>query len=793
MNTGTGTFTIGTNNNVANDRYFNVVIGATNELVLAPMTANIAILGAIKNNGSNASALTVYGNNSVLLNGTVASQSASLYTGPTWVNGGTLQVANASAINNTSGITINGTGSKYLHTSSVAGTKPITITRGTLDGTGSVGAVTVANNSGSVVANGNGGTTALTVASLTFNGAATMNLSRASGVSVAVTGALATTPANGLVTINGSGTWSNGLNNLISFGSFGGSIADFTLGTITGLNARQSVGALSLNGSNIALNVTGDTPKWTGLVSSEWSTAAIASPKNWKLFNAGTETDFIASDNVLFDDSATGTTTVDITAANVNPASTTFSNSSLTYTLQSSGGFGIASGTLTKSGTGTVIITNVNSSTGATTINAGTLQLGNGTVDGSLASSGITNNGSLVYNVATAQSYGNVISGTGSVTKSGPGTLTLNGNNNYAGGTTINSGTLTMTAGALGTGNIAVASGATLNVNNNLTINAGQAVTGGGTINNTGSFTVNGDFTGFTGSYTHNSTTVSTGLNTATATSKDAAYTIASNQGSAQGMVVAGNGNYVLEMGSLSGVQSSLIRGGNSATGTSTLKIGNLNTNTTFGGSINNGATKILALEKVGTGTLILDLASPGMSTFSGGTTVTAGKLIVNSAFSSTSNNVTVNGGTLGGSGSIAAAVVVNAGGTIAPGNSIGTFTVGSATIGGIFAVEYDGTGAGSIDLLNVTGALDISAATVDFSQLGAAADDAAYVFATYGSLSGTPTFASATNIPAGYAINYAYSGNNIALVSVPEPTTLAGLAGAALLTLGRRGRKNGR
>ena len=39
---------------------------------------------------------------------------------------------------------------------------------------------------------------------------------------------------------------------------FTGSIGNFSLGSITGLSSRQSVGGLTLNGNNIALNVFGD-------------------------------------------------------------------------------------------------------------------------------------------------------------------------------------------------------------------------------------------------------------------------------------------------------------------------------------------------------------------------------------------------------------------------------------------------------------------------------------------------------------------------------------------------------
>jgi autotransporter-associated beta strand protein len=99
-------------------------------------------------------------------------------------------------------------------------------------------------------------------------------------------------------------------------------------------------------------------------------------------------------------------------------------------------------GSTAVNGGGTVILTAANTYTGGTTINAGTLQLGDGAAAiGSVVGS-ITDNAALVFANPLTQAYAGTISGSGSVTKTGAGMLTLTGSNSYAGATTVNAGTL---------------------------------------------------------------------------------------------------------------------------------------------------------------------------------------------------------------------------------------------------------------------------------------------------------------------------------------------------------------
>ena len=89
-----------------------------------------------------------------------------------------------------------------------------------------------------------------------------------------------------------------------------------------------------------------------------------------------------------------------------------------------------------------VTFTGTNTHTGITTIDLNkTLNIGSGGSTGSMMGN-IVNYGALTFNRTGSSSYSGVISGSGTVTKSGSGDLTLNNLNTYIGSTTINDGRL---------------------------------------------------------------------------------------------------------------------------------------------------------------------------------------------------------------------------------------------------------------------------------------------------------------------------------------------------------------
>ncbi|MFM8436385.1 MAG: autotransporter-associated beta strand repeat-containing protein, partial [Planctomycetia bacterium] len=137
------------------------------------------------------------------------------------------------------------------------------------------------------------------------------------------------------------------------------------------------------------------------------------------------------------------------------------------------------SGSVTKTGAGAVTLSGTLSHSGGTLVSAGSLIGTTSNLQGA-----ITNNAVVEFAQATAGTYAGAMTGSGSVTKSGAGALTLTAASSYAGTTDVQAGTLVVNANNIGaTGPIVLSSGATLAGNGThggaIAVNAGSTLSPG--------------------------------------------------------------------------------------------------------------------------------------------------------------------------------------------------------------------------------------------------------------------------------------------------------------------------
>jgi len=318
-----------------------------------------------------------------------------------------------------------------------------------------------------------------------------------------------TAPLWRVINFNVTGTVTNNIEGTgLTLGQF--PLINYTYGVIFGdgfpalqlgsLPARLS-GYLSNNTDNLTVDIviTNDSsPKWSGNVAGgNWD---INTTANWVSISGGTPTTYlepeVPGDKVLFDDTATGTTTVNL-ATTLSPLSLTVNNSSKNYTFTGSGGLS-GPATLNKNGTGTLTIMNTgtNDFAGGVAINGGKVLLSGspdrlptnamvtiadaadaaldlngqdqaiGRLSGGGASGG---NVSLGAGTLTLQAgdgvYHGVIDGNGGVVKSGSGSQTFTAANTYGGGTLVSGGTLVvanLSDSGVGPGSVVVQTNASL-------------------------------------------------------------------------------------------------------------------------------------------------------------------------------------------------------------------------------------------------------------------------------------------------------------------------------------------
>jgi fibronectin-binding autotransporter adhesin len=398
-----------------------------------------------------------------------ANSDASLGAGSVTLNGGTLQAGASFSSNNTinlsSASTIDSQSNTLTLTGNILGAQTLTkVGAGTLALQGSNTFNSLVINAGTLNANSDAslGTGSVTLnggtlqAGASFTSDNTINLSTASTIdsqsnTLTLTGNILgaqtlTKVGTGALVLQGSNTF-NSL--VVNAGTLNGS-SDSSLGT----------GSMTLNGGTLQ---------------------AGASFSSSKTINLGSSSSIDSNGNTL-------TLTGNILGAQ----------------------------TLTKVGTGALVLQGSNTFN-SLVVNAGTL---NASADANLGAGTVTLNGAALQAGATFTSSKNlslsssntidtngnnltlsgILSGSGSFTKIGTGTLSLGGSNTYQGGTTINAGTVLLSNNSsLGTGSVSFANGTSLSVSTSVSLSNDFSLNGtvdfedgGNTITVTGTITGTG-------------------------------------------------------------------------------------------------------------------------------------------------------------------------------------------------------------------------------------------------------------------------------------------------------------
>ncbi len=470
-------------------------------------------------------------------------------------------------------------------------------------------------------------------------------------------------------------------------------------------------------------------------------------------------------------------------------------------------------GQIVKSGSDELIVTGDNNYSGGTTISGGTLTADHAD---SLGSGDIDNSGVLKVGEGELE---NILSGSGSLVKTGTGELTLSGDNSYSGGTTITGGTLTADhADSLGSGDI----------DNSGVLKVGEGdlentLSGSGSLVKTGT----GELTLSGGNDYSGGTTIIGGTLTA-----DHADSLGSGDIDNSGVLQVGEGelkNTLFGSGSLvkTGTGDLTLNGDNDYSGGTTIDDGVLiadNADSLGTGAVaNNGVLQVGegelkntlfgtgSLVKIGTGELTLN----GDNDYSGGTTITGGTLIAASVNALGSGDIDNSGvlqvgegelkNTLFGSGSLVKTgtgeLTLSGDNTYSGGTTISGGTLIAANVNALGSGDIDNSGTlildanGAFELANVTthsGATTALAAgsTLDAGQftqedgstlsidLGAATDDAV-ITADSVALGGTLNvtgIGSVTDSWTPEAYTYTLIGSDSAITTDFDDLTVAGM-----------------
>ena len=541
------------------------------------------------------------------------------------------------------------------------------VTIGSLSGGGLAvnqsGIVTVSAIAGPITSLSVDGTATLPSAALTVAGAASfgansvLNGGSLSAASFAVSGGTIRTVLTGTGALTKTGT---------------------SIATLTGANTFS--GGTTISGGTLVVNSFGLVGSVTNNATLEFSqdsngTFAGTISGTGQLVKSGTGRIGLTGTNVYTGGTTINAGTLAVTTSSLPGA--VVNNATLQFNQDGRGTFkGVISGTgaVLKTGLGAAGLTGVNTYTGGTTVDAGTLVVTTASLPGN-----VTNNAILQFNQSSRGTYFGVISGTGALVKTGTGSVGLTGANTYLGSTTISDGILLVTTSSLPGDSANPGS-----VVNNATLQFNQASSGTyfGVISGTGAVVKTG--TGSTGLVAANTytggTTVSEGILFVTTLSLPGDVvnnaTLQFNQGSkgTYAGVISGTGA-VLK----TGAGAVGLTGANTYAGGTTISEGTLVvTSASLPGDVVNNAiiqfnqngNGTYASAITGTGSLLKtgtgNLGLTGLNTYSGGTTISDGTLFVTTASlpqtGSVVNNATLQfnqtatgvfNGTISGSGTV--------------------------------------------------------------------------------------------------------------------------------------------
>lgn len=387
----------------------------------------------------------------------------------------------------------------------------------------------------------------------------------------------------------------------------------FVLGSLpSGVSATltdDNAGTVTLDITNISF------PKWTGAVDGNWDTVT----QNWIDLLSSSPSNFVNGAPVLFDDTATGPSTVALIGT-LTPGDVKIETNTLAYTLNGTGKLSGSTG-LTKNGTTDLVLNTANDFTGQVNLNGGIVSFDNATLGGAsglgsgstpvvLAGSSLNYTGpngginrGLAINMAGTQITnandlavaGQVTSTGGSFTKLGAGNLKLThpGANvlGNAGNILIHAGTLTLDGGGLQTNHVTgemwvadqpdiiadlVLNNTSLTTTNWLAIGRGNGNNGVVNLTATGSAITTVNFsTGYDNALANNASEAFVNLHNTTWTNNGLTY-LAESQGSTAVMNLTGSSQY--------NINNNLLLARNAATCLATLTLSDTSSLTKTGG-----------------------------------------------------------------------------------------------------------------------------------------------------------------------------------------------------------------